>query len=62
MSTYVTLEIDIHEAMRLVHDGSPVIIHSVADRPAAVREALVAGAAGVVSKASRIDDVRTAGA
>ena len=42
---------------RLVHDGSPVIIHSVADRPAAVREALVAGAAGVVSKASRIDDV-----
>lgn len=42
---------------RLVHDGSPVIIHSVADRPAAVREALVAGAAGVVSKSSRIDDV-----
>lgn len=42
---------------RLVRDGSPVIIHSVADRPAAVREALVAGAAGVVSKASRIDDV-----
>lgn len=42
---------------RLVHDGSPVIIHSVADRPAAVREALVAGAAGVVSKASRTDDV-----
>ena len=36
---------------------APVIIHSVADRPAAVREALVAGAAGVVSKASRIDDV-----
>lgn len=45
---------------RLVHDGSPVIIHSVADRPAAVREALVAGAAGVVSKASRIDDVISA--
>lgn len=42
---------------RLVRDGSPVIIHSVADRPAAVREALVAGAAGVVSKSSRIDDV-----
>ena len=42
---------------RLVHDGSPVIIHSVADRPAAVREALVTGAAGVVSKASRTDDV-----
>ncbi|AZS44622.1 response regulator transcription factor [Microbacterium oleivorans] len=45
---------------RLVHDGSPVIIHSVADRPAAVREALVAGAAGVVSKASRIDEVISA--
>ncbi len=41
----------------LVADGSSVIIHSVADRPAAVREALAAGAAGVVSKASRIDDV-----
>ncbi|MBD8022269.1 response regulator transcription factor [Microbacterium gallinarum] len=42
---------------RLVVDGSSVIIHSVADRPAAVREALAAGAAGVVSKSSRIDDV-----
>lgn len=42
---------------RIVRDGSSVIIHSVADRPAAVREALAAGAAGVVSKASSIDDV-----
>lgn len=42
---------------RVVTDGSSVIIHSVADRPAAVREALAAGAAGVVSKASPIDDV-----
>lgn len=42
---------------RLVLDGSSVIIHSVADRPAAVREALAAGAAGVVSKSSPIDDV-----
>src|SRR5688500_5832226 len=42
---------------RLVSDGSSVILHSVADRPAAVREALAAGAAGVVSKSSRIDDV-----
>lgn len=41
----------------LVSDGSPVLIHSVADRPAAVREALAAGATGVISKASRIDDV-----
>ncbi|BDV30015.1 response regulator transcription factor [Microbacterium terricola] len=41
----------------LVRDGSSVIIHSVADRPAAVREALAAGAAGVVSKSSPIDDV-----
>lgn len=44
----------------LVNDGSSVIIHSVADRPAAVREALAAGAAGVVSKASPIDDVTAA--
>jgi DNA-binding NarL/FixJ family response regulator len=43
--------------VRLVRDQSEVIIHSVADRPAAVREALAAGAAGVVSKSSRIDDV-----
>jgi len=42
---------------RLVRDGSQVIIHSVADRPAAVREALAAGAAGVISKSSRIGDV-----
>ncbi|WP_434810445.1 response regulator transcription factor [Microbacterium sp. bgisy189] len=42
---------------RLVRDGSSVIIHSVADRPAAVREALAAGAAGIVSKSSRIDEV-----
>ena len=42
---------------RLVLDGSSVIIHSVADRPAAVREALAAGAARGVSKSSRIDDV-----
>ena len=42
---------------RLVLDGSSVIIHSVADRPAAVREALSAGAAGVVSKSSPIGDV-----
>ncbi len=42
---------------RLVRDGSSVIIHSVADRPAAVREALAAGAAGVVSKSSSIDEV-----
>jgi len=44
--------------VRLTADGSDVIIHSVADRPAAVREALAAGAAGVVSKSSRIDVIR----
>ncbi|MFT3798424.1 response regulator [Microbacterium sp.] len=44
----------------LVGDGSPVLIHSVADRPVAVREALAAGAAGVISKASRTDDVLAA--
>lgn len=41
----------------LVGDGASVVIHSVADRPAAVREALSAGAAGVVSKSSALDDV-----
>lgn len=41
----------------LVADGSPVLIHSVADRPAAVREALAAGATGIISKSSAIDDV-----
>jgi DNA-binding NarL/FixJ family response regulator len=45
---------------RLVGDGSMVIIHSVADRPAAVREALAAGAAGIVSKASPIHEVLAA--
>lgn len=42
---------------RIVADGSSVVIHSVADRPAAVREALAAGAAGVISKSSPLDDV-----
>lgn len=46
--------------VRLVRDGSGVIIHSVADRPAAVREALAAGAIGVVNKAARIDEVMSA--
>lgn len=41
----------------LVGAGSSVMIHSVADRPASVREALAAGAAGVVSKASPLADV-----
>ena len=41
----------------LVADGASVVIHSVADRPASVREALAAGAAGVVSKSSTLDDV-----
>ncbi|RLK47779.1 response regulator [Microbacterium telephonicum] len=45
---------------RVIRDGSPVIIHSVADRPASVREALAAGAAGVISKASRTGDVLAA--
>lgn len=45
---------------RLVTEGSSVIIHSIADRPAAVREAIAAGAAGVVSKSSPIGDVAAA--
>ena len=42
---------------RLVLDGSCVIIHSVADRPGVVREALFAGATGIVNKSAPIDDV-----
>lgn len=42
---------------RIVSAGMPVIIHSVADRPAAVREALSAGASGVVSKSSPTSEV-----
>ena len=44
----------------LVDDGSSVVTHSVADRPSAVREALAAGAAGVVSKSSSLDEVLAA--
>ncbi|MBP2437550.1 response regulator transcription factor [Microbacterium amylolyticum] len=44
---------------RLVAD-SAVIIHSVADRPAAVREGLAAGAAGIVSKSSPMSVVTRA--
>lgn len=44
----------------LVDDGSSVMIHSVADRPAVVREALAAGAVGVVSKSSALEDVLSA--
>lgn len=44
----------------LVADGSSVVIHSVADRPAAVREALAAGASAVVSKSSSLDEVLAA--
>lgn len=44
----------------IVDDGSSVLIHSVADRPAAVREALAAGASGVVSKSSSLDEVLVA--
>ncbi|MCK2037323.1 response regulator transcription factor [Microbacterium sp. SSW1-49] len=47
----------IENVTSLVADGASVVIHSVADRPAAVREALSAGAAGVVSKSSALDDV-----
>ena len=36
---------------------SAVIVHSVADRPASVREALATGAVGVVSKASPLGEV-----
>jgi Response regulator containing a CheY-like receiver domain and an HTH DNA-binding domain len=41
----------------LIEMGLPVLIHSVADRPVVVREALAAGASGVISKAARTDDV-----
>lgn len=41
----------------LICDGSRVLIHSVADRRRSVRDALAAGAAGVVSKTSPTDEV-----
>lgn len=41
----------------VICDGSPVLIHSVADRTGAVREALSSGATGVINKAAPIDDV-----
>src|SRR5690606_32803799 len=44
----------------LVDDGASVVIHSVADRPATVREALAAGVSGVVSKSSRLEEVLAA--
>ena len=37
--------------------GSAVLVHSIADRVAAVRESLAAGAAGVIPKASPMSDV-----
>jgi two-component system uhpT operon response regulator UhpA len=37
--------------------GSAVLVHSIADRVAAVREALAAGAAGVIPKASPMSSV-----
>ncbi|WP_221585439.1 response regulator transcription factor [Microbacterium sp. G2-8] len=45
--------------MRLACE-SAVIIHSVADRPGTVREGLAAGAVGVISKASPLEDVVSA--
>src|SRR5690606_6495146 len=41
----------------LVDDGSSVMVRCVADRSAAGRAALAAGAAGVVSKASPLSEV-----
>ncbi|HAN23119.1 MAG: DNA-binding response regulator [Microbacterium sp.] len=41
----------------LQSDGSEVVIYSVADRLVAVREALAAGAAGVISKSAPMDDI-----
>ena len=37
--------------------GSAVLVHSIADRVAAVRESLAAGAAGVIPKSSPMSDV-----
>lgn len=41
----------------LVSDGSAVVIHSVADRANMVREALLAGASGIISKSAPTDEV-----
>jgi len=42
--------------------GSAVLVHSIADRVASVREALAAGAAGVIPKSSATDTVMAAAA
>jgi len=48
----------ITENVKAVQDaGSRVLIHSIADRVASVREALAAGAAGVIPKSSPTDAV-----
>ena len=49
------------ENVRLVQEtGSAVLIHSIADRVASVREALAAGAAGVIPKSSPTTTVMAA--
>jgi two-component system, NarL family, uhpT operon response regulator UhpA len=47
---------------RVQATGSAVLIHSIADRVAAVREALAAGAAGVIPKSSATKTVLSAAA
>ncbi len=42
---------------RLLQTGAEVILYTVADRPAAIREALAVGAAGIISKSAPLDDV-----
>ncbi|WP_394551144.1 response regulator [Agromyces sp. MMS24-JH15] len=41
----------------LLDTGSAVLVHSIADRVAAVRESLAAGAAGVIAKSAPMSDV-----
>ncbi|MET0781068.1 MAG: response regulator transcription factor [Microbacterium sp.] len=52
---------NITDNVRAVHgSGSAVLIHSIADRVASVREALAAGAAGVIPKSAPTDAVVSA--
>lgn len=42
---------------RLIEGGSSVLVHSVADNLALIREALAAGAAGIIAKSSPVEDM-----
>ncbi|SMQ60350.1 response regulator [Agreia sp. VKM Ac-1783] len=46
-----------HNVEAALHSGASVLVHSIADRTASVREALAAGAAGVIPKSAATSTV-----